>query len=88
MANPQKGDALFADATGDPLLADAQTLLADLSIVYTTDDPGQSAADALTIADGDATVAVAEFTQFVLNSTTKINAILDVLEAHGLMKDA
>jgi len=88
MANPPKGEALLSDASGDPLLADAQTLIADLTMTFTTDDPGQSAADTVVIADGDATVAVAEFTQAILNLNTKINAILDVLEAHGLMKDA
>jgi len=87
MANPNKGDALFADASGDPLLADAQTLIADLSITYTTDDPGLTAGSALTVADGD-TPTVAELLQGVHDIHAKINGILDILEAHGLMKDA
>jgi len=88
MANPKKGDCQISDSSGRPLIGEAQTLIADLTMTYTTDDPGQSAADTVVIADGDATVAVAEFTQAILNLNTKINAILDVLEAHGLMKDA
>ena len=87
MANPKKGDALFADASGDPLLADAQTLIADLSITYTTDDPGLTAGSALTVADGD-TPTVAELLQGVHDIHAKVNGILDILEAHGLMKDA
>ena len=87
MANPKKGDALFADASGDPLLADAQTLIADHAIAYTTDDPGLTAASTTTFADGDLAPA-AEVHQLAVDLSAKINAILDVLEAHGLMKDA
>jgi len=88
MANPKAGDAQLADTSQNPLIGAAQSLIADLSITYTTDDPGLTAASVLTIADGDATVAVAEFLQAVTDIHAKINAILDVLEAHGLMKDA
>ena len=88
MANPKPQDAQLADTSQNPMIGEAQTLIADLAITYTTDDPGLTAANTLTIADGDATVAVAEFLQAVTDIHAKINAILDVLEAHGLMKDA
>ena len=89
MANPKKGDALFSDASGDPLLADAQTFVADFTVAYTTDDPGITPDGTLTIADGDAaTVTRAEYNELAEEVAAKINAILDVLEAHGLMKDA
>jgi len=87
MANPKKWDSQFADSSGNPLLGEAQSLIADLSITYTTDDPGLTAGAALTVADGD-TPTVAELLQGVHNLNAKVNAILDVLEAHGLMKDA
>ena len=70
MANPSKDNSLHADAAGNPLLSDAQTLIAD---------------------QGAITVA-SMYSTSTLNTNlgslrTKINAILDVLEAHGLMKD-
>jgi len=62
---------------------DAPAAIADHSFVFTTDDPGQTAASATTIADGDATVAVGEFTQLGLNLSAKINLILAALRANG-----
>lgn len=89
MANPKPQDSLLADANDRPLITNASTLIADHTIAYTTDDPGHTAADTTTIADGDAAaVPIAEFTQAITDLSAKINAILDVLEAHGLMKDA
>lgn len=72
MANPSKSNALFADRTGRPLLDSAQTKIADASVAHALN---------ATFSDTEAEAA--------LNALgTKINAILDVLEAHGLMKDA
>ena len=89
MANPVKQNAQLADSNDKPMIASQQTLIADLSIVYTTDDPGITPNSTLTIADGDAaTVTRAEYNELAEEVAAKINAILDVLEAHGLMADA
>ena len=89
MAAPKKTDCQLADSADFPLIAAAQTLIADYSITYSTDDPGLSAADATVITDGDLnTFVIGEFTQALTDIAGKINAILDVLEAHGLMKAA
>lgn len=87
MANPTKFDCLLADRNNEPLLSDQQTLIADYTFTYTTDDPGLTAGDALTVADGD-TPTVAELLQGVHDLAAKVNGILDILEAHGLMADA
>ena len=71
------------------MIGSQQTLVADLTIAYTTDDPGITPNGTLTIADGDATtVTRAEYNELAEECAAKINAILDVLEAHGLMADA
>ena len=88
MANPKPQDAQLSDASDRPMIANAQTLIADHAIAYTTDDPGLTAANTTTIADGDGTVSTAEILQLGTDLSAKINAILDVLEAHGLMNDA
>ncbi len=77
----------------------AATTATNLAITFTANAP--TAADTQTIASG-AVPTVAELGQFAANvedfqaevvadldaHKTKINAILDVLEAHGLMADA
>ena len=89
MANPKKGDSQMSDSSGNPLIGPAQAKVADLTLVYTTDDPGITPDSSLTIADGDATtVTRAEYNNLAEEVFAKVNAILDVLEAHGLMKDA
>ena len=88
MANPKKWDAQLADVNDNPMIGSAQTLIADHAIAYTTDDPGLTAANTTTFADGDGTLVTAEVLQLATDLSAKINAILDVLEAHGLMKDA
>ena len=87
MANPKPWDSQLADASDNPLIGPAQTLVADHAIAYTTDDPGLTAASTTTFADGDLFPA-AEAHQLAVDLSAKINAILDILEAHGLMKDA
>lgn len=72
MANPRKADSQTADAAGNPLIGAAQALIADQSTTAATQ----------TTPWGFASQAQADAI------ATKINAILDVLEAHGLMKDA
>ena len=88
MANPNKQDSQLADASNNPMIGAQQTLIADHAIAYTTDDPGLTAANTTTFADGDGTLVTAEVLQAVTDLSAKINAILDVLEAHGLMADA
>lgn len=70
MANPAKDKSLLADANDRPLITNAQTLIADQSTTAATQ----------TSPWGFASQAQADAL------ATKINAILDILEAHGLMK--
>lgn len=97
MANPIKEKGQLSDKNGRPLISESQTLVADatsLAITYTANDPGTTANGAVTFADGTALVAATmyefadEVESLLSQHATKINAILDVLEAHGLMKDA
>lgn len=89
MANPKQWDAQLADANDKPMIGSQQTKVADFTVAYTTDDPGITPDGTLTIADGDAaTVTRAEYNELAEEVAAKINAILDVLEAHGLMADA
>lgn len=70
MPNPAAQDALFSDRNNRPLIAAAQTLVTDASTAHALNS---------TFSDVEAETA--------LNALgTKINAILDILEAHGLMK--
>lgn len=80
MANPKPWDSLLADGLDNPLIAAQQDNVADAAVTATLSgvDTGtdMTAAQAATI--------VTDLT----NHTTKINAILDILEAHGLMADS
>jgi len=87
-SNPKIGDSYWSDKLNHPMGGERQTAIADHSFVYTTDDPGLTAASATTIADGDAALVVLEFHQTVTDLSGKINAIIAVLEAHGLIADA
>ncbi len=70
MANPAKSASLVADKNGAPMLATAQTLVSDAVVAH---DLGT----ALTVTEVEA----------ALNALgVKINSVLDILEAHGLMK--
>lgn len=80
-----KSDSQLADKNQNPLVGDAQTLLADLVITYATDDPGITPDSAIAIADGDLFPA-AEGLIALEEVVAKVNAILDILEAHGFMK--
>ena len=89
MANPKKWDSQLADSSGKAMIGSQQSNVADFTVAYTTDDPGITPNGTLTIADGDAaTVTRAEYNELAEEVAAKINAILDVLEAHGLMADA
>ena len=73
MANPKKGESLLSDGNNKPMIAELQqALVADASVAHALN---------ATFSDTEAEAA--------LNALgTKINAILDILEAHGLMADA
>ncbi len=68
MANPQKGEAQLADATGDPIIGQRQANVADpagitavtIVLSYTTDDPSVTVDNTIVIADGDGTLVTAE----------------------------
>jgi len=73
MANPQREKGLMADKNGSPLLSTRQALVADAKVDYTDDGSANDLdTDARRVAAANAT-------------NTTINAILDILEAHGLM---
>jgi len=72
MANPSKENSQFADENGKPLIGSQQAVIADAKVDYATPD-----------LDTEAEIIVA-----INAANTKINSILDVLEAHGLMADA
>lgn len=72
MANPINEKGLVADKNGNPLLTNQQARVADASVAH-----------ALNATFSDVEVEAA------LNALgVKVNAILDILEAHGLMADA
>ena len=80
MANPKPGDSFLADELDNPLITSQQSNVADAVVTATLTgvDTGtdMTAAQAATIVED------------LTNHTTKINAILDILEAHGLMADS
>lgn len=73
MANPKPGDSQLADSSDNAMIGEQQALVADAAF------SDLSTSDMYTDAAVNAIFAEVE---------TKINAILDVLEAHGLMADA
>lgn len=96
-------DDLYAEVEGvvvndKVVVSTQQSNVADdsttLTVTWTLNDPGGTPDGAITIADGDAITAAetAEFLEEVEAGfaalSAKINAILDVLEAHGLMADS
>lgn len=98
MANPNKENAQLSDKTGNAMIGEQQSQVADLAagitITWTAGDPGGTPDGAITVANGASitNAEIAEFFEEVEGSLTEINttvnAILDVLEAHGLMADA
>lgn len=75
MANPSKSNSQLADANDNPLLGSQQANIADAKVDY-ADDGGANDLDT------DAKRVAA------MNATNgKINSILDILEAHGLMAE-
>ena len=82
MANPNKQNSQFADANDNPMVATQQTLVADCVDAL---DGATLTGDTLTTS-ATPTVTELEANDGVLGG--KINAILDILEAHGFMADS
>lgn len=82
MANPSKDSAITADDNDNALLGQQQSLVADCVDAL---DGATLTGDTLTTS-ATPTVTELEANDGVLGG--KINAILDILEAHGLMSDA
>ena len=82
-----KFSALLADAAGNPLLDSAAAHVADVSAGLATDYADDASAKDL---DTDAKrVAAMNATNTVVNAiAAKVNAILVVLEDHGLVKSS
>lgn len=76
LSNPKKGDSQLADSAGKPMVGDQQTTIVEL-----TDSTTGTAGDTV----DDATVSVKDD---IASLAAKINAILQVLAAHGLIADA
>lgn len=82
MTNPLRSKGLVADKKGRPMLTDAQTLVADCTDAL---DGATLTGSALTTS---VTPTVDELEACVGVLGGKVNAILAILNAHGLMKDA
>lgn len=76
LVNPAKQDSQLSDADGNPLIGAAQTTIAEL-----TDSTGGTAGDTV----DDTTASVKDD---IATLAAKINGILQVLAAHGLIKDS
>jgi hypothetical protein len=91
MANPNKWDSQLADATGNAMIGAQQANIADHAAptAYTPHATGAVAVLSEAATDLDTTAAALDtLVDEVATIVTKVNAILDVLEAHGLMADA
>jgi len=78
MANPAKEKSQLASKANKPMIAEQQALVANAVVAHSLTD-----ADASLGATSQAEV------EAVLDALgVKINAALDILEAHGLMADA
>ena len=92
MANPTKANSQLADASGDPMIGQAQTLVADMAAITAYSAP--LAAQAVTVVSeaatdlDDAAAALETLRDEVAAMRLIVNSTLDILEAHGLMKDA
>lgn len=82
LTNPNKSQSMMADKNSNPLLGDAQSVEVE---VIDALDGATLTGDTLTTS-ATPTVTELEANDGVLGG--KINKILQVLAAHGLMKDA
>lgn len=76
LSNPVKSISKLADGSGNPLIGEQQTTIAEL-----TDSTTGTAGDTV----DDTTASVKDD---IASLAAKINAILQVLAAHGLIADA
>lgn len=76
MANPSKEKSVVADGSSNPMLSDQQAKVTSI-----TDSTGGTAGDTV----DDTTASVKDD---IATLAAKINSILAILEAHGLMADA
>jgi len=89
MANPVKTNSLLADKSGDPLLGDRQANVADPGAI--TGITAALAAQGVTVTSeaatdlDDAYASLALLEDEVTAMRVTVVAVLDVLEAHGLM---
>lgn len=91
MANPAKDKTQLADASGDGMIADQQALVADPGAItaYTAHASGGVTVTSNAATDLDTTAAaLATLEDEVTAMRVTVVAILDILEAHGLMADA
>ncbi len=72
MANPKKSKSLLADGSSKPMITTQQANVSDAVVAH----------------DVNATFSDTEVESALDALGTKINAILDILEAHGLMADS
>lgn len=72
MANPVKSNSQLSDKSGNPMISDAQAFVSDANTAH---------ALSATFTDTEVEAALDAL-------GVKINAILDILEAHGLMKSS
>lgn len=82
MANPDKQNSQMADGDDNPLIGSQQSLVADCVDALN----GAALTGSTLTTSATPTVDELEANDGVLGG--KINAILDILEAHGLMADA
>jgi len=83
MANPQKSESMLADKNDKPMISTQQALVSSIAVTYTSGS-APAAGGSLTIANS-ATPTVTELLDFCEELHAKQDAILAMLEAHGLM---
>lgn len=91
MANPNKSRTRLADENGEGMITTQQALVADPGAItdYTAHASGATTVTSNAATDLDTTAAaLALLEDEVTAMRTTVVAILDILEAHGLMADA
>jgi hypothetical protein len=81
LSNPGKLDSKLADSQDNPQIAESQAVVAEL-----TDSSGGTADGTVAAVSGSG--ADTDINNNFAEVTTKVNAILQILAAHGLMDDA
>lgn len=91
MANPVDSASLLADGNSNGMITNQQANIADAATptAYSAHASGATTVTSNAATDLDTTAAaLATLRSEVATIVTKMNSILDVLEAHGLMADA